>query len=380
MKGQIKKRIGTRGVSWQIVVELPPDPMTGKRRQKFLTAPTKRGVEDLATELLASMSSGTFGEADAKKLTVGEYLTRWLASIEANVRPSSLRRYTEVVQKHITPIIGRVRLAKLTPLQVQNLYADRLTNGKLSPTTVALVHNVLHRALKQAVRWGLLTRNVTEAVEPPRETTPEYITWNEHQVAAFLAVTDQDEWAALWRLALLTGMRRGEILGLKWEDVDFARGVLAVKRTLSRGKDGTFVFGTPKTASGRRSIALPRSAVDSLRKHRVKQLEHKMKLGSSYHDQDLVFADALGDSIHPNTLDHRFKRLAVKAGLPEIRFHDLRHTSATLMLANGTHPKIVQERLGHSDVSMTLNRYSHVAMDMQREAADQLDERLSVTS
>lgn len=160
-------------------------------------------------------------------------------------------------------------------------------------------------------------------------------------------------------------MRRGEILGLKWEEVDLQRGALSVKHTLSRDNGGTYALGSPKTAHGRRSIALPRSVVESLRKHRVQQVEHKLGLGEAYKDADFVFATVLGEPLHPNTLAYRFKQITKLAKLPEIRIHDLRHTSATLMLANGEHPKVVQERLGHSDVSMTLNRYSHVTMTMQ---------------
>ncbi len=373
MASKVTKRVGRRGVSYQVMVELPRDPITGKRRQKLLTARTEKEADLLAAQMLVSIANGGFAEADAKKLTVSEYLSGWLTYVEQTLRPSSFRRYSDVMQRHVIPIIGRVNLAKLTPLQVQNLYNDRLTKGKLSPTSVALIHNILHRALKQAVRWGLLTRNVTEAVEPPREVTPEYITWSESQVVAFLAVADADELGALWRLALLTGMRRGEVLGLRWEDVDLGRAVLAVKRTLSRGKGGTYTYGTPKTAHGRRSIALPRSVVDSLKSQRLKQVESRWEAGLAKKDDDLVFATVLGEPLHPNSVDYRFKRLIKQAGVPEIRFHDMRHTCATLMLANNVHPKIVQERLGHADVSMTLNRYSHVTMDMQRDAADQLD-------
>jgi integrase len=341
--------------------------------------PTKKAAEAAAAELIASIESGGFGEAEAAKLTVAQYLTRWLDSIGQSVRPSTQRRYSDLVRQHIEPVIGRVQLAKLTPLDVQRLYANRLDAG-LSPTSVELLHNILHKALKQAMRWGLLTRNVTEAVDAPRRVLPEYVTWNEAQVAAFLAVAEADDLAALWRLALLTGMRRGEILGLKWADLDLARGTLSVKRTLSRGPQGSYDFGQPKTASGRRQIALPRSVVDSLKRHRVHQNEERLAAGPAYTDNGLVFTDAIGVPVHPNTLRHRFLRLIAQAGVPVLRFHDLRHTSATLMLANGEHPKIVQERLGHANISMTLDRYSHVSPDMQRQAADRLDKLISDAS
>jgi len=276
------------------------------------------------------------------------------------------------------PIIGRVHLAKLSPLDVQRLYADRLAAG-LSPTTVNLIHCVLHRALKQAVRWGLLTRNVTEAVDPPREATPEYSTWNKEQAAAFLAVADQHEWAALWRLALLTGMRRGEMLGLQWGDVDLAKRTISVQRTQSRASHGGFEFGQPKTKHGRRQIALPQSVVGSLKAHRLKQVEARLKVGEAYTDLGMVFADVLGRPLHPNTVSYQFHSLVRKARLPRLRIHDLRHTSETLMLANNVHPKIVSERLGHANIGITLDRYSHVTAQMQQEAAAQLEALLEAS-
>jgi integrase len=368
MKGSVTKR----GSKWSVMIDLPRDPVIGKRRQRRITAPTRREVELLAVEALSKLESEGFPEAEASKMTVSQYMERWVESIYSTVRPTTQRRYADMVRLHISPYIGHIQVSKLSPFDVQRLYANRLASG-LSPTTVNLLHGILHKALKQGIRLRFLTRNVTEAVDAPKEATPEYATWSQPEVGQFLAVSDADPLAALWRLALLTGMRRGEILGLKWEDVDLARGTLSVKRTVSRGTGGTFEFGQPKTPRSRRSLALPRSVVQSLQRHRIRQAEHRLRLGSAYADHGLVFADELGGPVHPNTLGYRFKGLIARAGVPRIRFHDLRHTSATLMLANGEHPKIVQERLGHADISMTLNRYSHVTMDMQRDAADRLD-------
>jgi len=188
-----------------------------------------------------------------------------------------------------------------------------------------------------------------------------------------LAAAEGDEQEALWRLALLTGMRRGEILGLCWADVDLERGSLAVRRTLIREEGGKWAYGTPKTAKGRRQIALPPSGVDSLRRHRVRQLEHRLALGEIYQENDIVFANGIGEPLHPNTLTWRYKRLIAHAGVQAIRFHDLRHTSASLMLQNGEHPKVVQERLGHANIAITLDLYSHLTNDMQRDAAQRLD-------
>jgi len=288
------------------------------------------------------------------------------------VRASTHRRYSDLMRLHVIPVIGGTRLNKLAPLDVQRLYVDRLRAG-LSPTTVHQIHNVLHRALRQGMRWGLVTRNVTEAVDAPQPVNPECKTWDARQTAAVLAAGDATDLAALWRLALLCGMRRGELLGLSWDDLDLDRGTLAVRRTLSRGKGGTWEMGQPKTASGRRSIALPASCAGALRKHRAAQNATRLRLGELWEDHRFVFMNETGGPLHVNSLVGHFRKLIDAAGVPIIRFHDLRHTSATLLLAAGEHPKIVAERLGHSDVSITLNRYSHVTPDMQRAAADRLD-------
>jgi integrase len=232
---------------------------------------------------------------------------------------------------------------------------------------------MIHRVLKQAYRWGMVSRNVAELVDAPKRTFPEVSTWSPEQVRRFFAVSDQDEYAALWRLALLCGMRRGELLELMWEDIDLERGMLAVRRTLSRGRGGDWVLGQPKTQSGRRAIALPESCVAALRKHRSAQNSQRLRLGELWLNGGFVFTGHSGQVLHVNVLVTRFKRLIKQAGLPDLRFHDLRHTSATLLLGQGVHPKIVQERLGHADIAMTLNRYSHVTPDMQRQAADTPD-------
>jgi integrase len=234
---------------------------------------------------------------------------------------------------------------------------------------------VLHRSLALAVRWRLIPRNPCEAVEAPRPTPPEMRTWTAAQAHAFQAGTADDELHALWRLALMTGMRRGELLALRWADIDLGRGALAVRRTLARGKDGLRV-NEPKSASGRRAIALPASCVTALKRHQRRQTERMLKGAEAWRHDDLVFDRGDGSLLHPNVAYETFRRRAARLGLPVIRFHDLRHTAATLALARGIHPKVVAERLGHRDVGLTLNRYSHVSMDMQREAADRIDEAL----
>jgi integrase len=372
MSGKITKRVRRGKVVWTEIINLPAEPVTGKRRQKRISAPTKKEVETEQARLLSGIAAGGYAEADAKKITVDKYLGEWLLHVAPTLRPASRGRYAEVIKLHIGPVLGRVLLAKLTPLDVQRLYADRLAGG-LSPTTVSLIHNMLHKALKQAVRWGLLTRNVTEMVEPPSRARSQYTVWTGEQVRTFLAAADRDEYAALWRLAVYTGMRRGEMLGLQWADVDFERAVLSVKRTYSRGTDDKFELGQTKTASGRRQITLPSNLVGTLRAHRIKQLEDRLQMGEDYQDKGFVFANAIGEPVHPNTLAGHFSALIAAVELPRIRIHDLRHGHATLLMEDGVHPKVVSERLGHSNIKMTIDLYSHVTPTMQRQVSDRLE-------
>jgi integrase len=373
MRGSIQKHVGKRGVSWYAVVDLPPDPATGKRRQKRVSAKTRRECEERMAALIAAPNTGAAVSVD--KTTVAAFVERWLASNEANVKPSTARRYRDLLRLHVLPVIGALPLVRTTPLHVQELHAAWRAKG-LSPTSCYHAHYILHRVFAQAVRWRILPNNPCDFTDAPRRGTTELQVWNATQVAAVLSACAGDDLEALWRLALLTGMRRGELLGLRWDDVDLERGVLAVRRTLSRGQGGMWEIGSPKTTSGRRSIALPPSARESLQRHRLRQLERRLALGLAWHDEGYVFTNATGGPLHVNSLAHRFGKLIERASVPRIRFHDLRHTSATLLLAQGVHPKIVQERLGHANIAMTLDRYSHVTMDMQRQAADALDAAL----
>jgi integrase len=371
--GKPQKRIASSGkVAWGAVIDIGPDPVTGSRRQRRLSAPTKRELEALIQETLTSVQKGT--HVEPSKQTVRDYLEEWLTAIETTIKPSSFVRYRDIIRKAMLPELGGLRLAALTPARIQKFYSAMTKSGR-SPSTIELYHNVLHRALDQAVKWRLIVANPCDSVEAPRREEAEMQTWTMEQMRTFLAATADHQWAALWRLALMTGMRRGELLALRWGDVDLEKGTLAVRRTLTRGADG-LTYGEPKSRSGRRSIALPPSCVAALRRHRAKQTERRWLAGPGWQDTDLVFDGGYGGGVAPNTLYGTFKRLSAHVGLPELRFHDLRHTAATLSLGEGIHPKIVQEMLGHSDISMTLNRYSHVTMTMQREAADRLDTAL----
>lgn len=310
--------------------------------------------------------------------TVAMFLEDWLVAIEPSLRPGTFRRYREYVRLHLTPTIGRVALARLTPQQVQRLYADRLAFG-LSHTTVGHMHAVLHHALSQAARWGLVTRNVAGLVSRPRAEHHEMMALSPDKARALLEAAQGDRFEALYVLALSTGMRQGELLALKWPDVDLDARRLAVRSTLRRTDNG-FVFNEPKTARSRRQVSLTMTAVAALKRHRTQQLEERLRQ-PYWQDANLVFATEVGTPVEATNLIRRsFRPLLLRAGLPQIRFHDLRHTAATLLLGQGVHPKVASEMLGHSSISITLDLYSHVTPTMQQTAVDALDAVLGGTS
>jgi integrase len=296
------------------------------------------------------------------------------------VRESTFDRDSYLVRSHIKPIIGRRKLAKLTALDVQRLYRDRLDSG-LSPSTVNKIHTVLHKALSQAVRWELIPRNPTDAVKAPRPVSEEMHPLSAEEARRLLEAAKDVELQALYVLAVHTGMRQGELLGLKWSDVDLENRRLSIQRTLTRINNGKHVtLGDPKTRKSRRTVGLTPQAVDALRRHLARQMADIERLGDSYQDQGLVFSTKVGTPINPSNLRQRsLAPLLKRAGLPHIRFHDLRHTCATLLLGKGVHPKFVQELLGHATIAITLDTYSHVLPSMGDQAATAMQEVLGQT-
>jgi integrase len=247
----------------------------------------------------------------------------------------------------------------------------------LAPATVQYVHAILHRALDQALRWNLIARNPAEMVDAPRPERHEVTALSPEQVSTLLTTAAGDRHEALYIVALTGGLRLGELLGLRWADLNWENGTLQVRRTLSRTKRYGLTFSEPKTAKGRRSVALPTLAVEALRRHKARQNEEKMRMRNVWEDGDLIFPNEKGKPMARQSLVHRsYKALLKRAGLPDIRFHDLQHTAATLLLRLGEHPKVVQERLGHATIAVTMDIYSHVMPDLQRDAAAKLDRLL----
>jgi integrase len=331
-------------------------------KRRTLYGKTRKEVADKLARALADRASGyTF---DTENMTVGEYLDRWLNdSDKGSVRTSTYERHEQIVRLHLNPAIGRVKLSKLTPAHVQGLYRDKLDSG-LSPATVQKIHAVLHKALAQALKWNMIPRNATDAVKAPRPAPEEMYPLSPEEASKLMEAAHGDKLEALYILAVQTGMRQGELLALKWEDVDLNRGVIHVRRTLVRN-GGRIALGEPKTKNSRRPVNFTGAAVKALKTHLEQQLEDIERLGDLYCDDGLVFTSGVGTLINPSNLRRRsFAPLLQRARLPQIRFHDLRHTCATLLLSRNTNPRLVQALLGHATVAITLDTYSHIIPGM----------------
>ena len=281
-----------------------------------------------------------------------------------------------MVRLHLAPTLGHLKLKALSPAHVQGLYRSKLDSG-LSRRTVQLIHTTLHKALKQAVRWGLVPRNVTEAVTSPRPAKKEIHPLTPRQARTLLDAVKGERFEALYALATTAGLRRGELLDLRWMDIDLERGYVQVRQQLIRTKEQGLTFTSPKGGKSR-SVRLTTRAVKALESHRERQLEEKLRLAGLWNENGLVFTTAIGTPMDGDNLVKRyFKPLMSQTQLPRVRFHDLRHTFATLLLSRGTHPKVVQEMLGHADISQTMDTYSHVLPDMQEEAVSEMERGLS---
>ncbi len=343
-------------------------------KQKFVYAKTRPAAQRRLREAQRLHEDGL--PVVTSRQSVTDYLTDWLKIVESSVRYATFIRYQEYVRLHIIPKIGRIRLAKLTPQQVQDMYAACLSAG-LSAQSVRHLHTVFHRALRQAIQLDLVARNVTDRVEPPRAEKAEMQTYSAVQVRAFLDAARGDRLEALYVLAVTTGMRQGELLGLRWQDLDLERRVLQVQVAMQRTKDG-LQLAAPKTNAARRKLILGKAAVDALRQHRAKQNAERLQVGERWPDWDLVFANGVGKPITAGHLLRRsYEPLLLRANLPRLRFHCLRHTAGTLLAEKGVSIKVIQETLGHTRSAVTLDYYVHATENMQKHAAQAMEDVLS---
>jgi integrase len=371
--GQITKRGDNR---WLVRVQ-SRDARGHRHSYSKVVFGTKKAAEKHLAEVLHKMHLGTF--FTPSEITLDEYLDQWL---DTAARPSVSKRtasdYGDLLRRYIRKDLGTKKLAHLRPLDIQRVYGQMQERG-LSSRTVQYTHAVLSSALKQAVKWGMISQNPAALVELPRKERKEMLALSQAEAARFLTAAAEDRLGFLFAFALTTGLRPEEYLGMQWKDVDLARGVVTVQRTLVwRPRLGGWYFGEPKTSRSRRSIPLPASIVRGLAGHKQKQLEQRSKAGEEYVDHDLVFTNTEGGPLKLENLRRRhFHPILERAQLPKtLRLYDLRHTCATLLLAANEHPKVVSERLGHASVTMTLDVYSHVLPTMQQAASDKLEEML----
>ncbi|MBR1187307.1 tyrosine recombinase XerC [Bradyrhizobium sp. AUGA SZCCT0160] len=375
MKGTIKQR--SEG-SYSLIVDLPRQ-RGDKRKQKWITFKgTKREAQKELARLITEVDDDTFQEPS--KITLAQFFERWLTHMTSQVDERTHIGYAEKARKNITPLLGSTLLTKLRPEQISQAYAQALGRGRrdgkggLSSRTVHHMHRILKQALGQAVTWGVLKRNPCDAVDPPRVEKKEMKTFDTAQTADALSEMRKTRFLIAYLLAALCGLRRGEIAALRWKNVDLDTGVLKIVQTARQIK--TVVSYKPVKNDKGRPVALSSTMVDELRAHRARQAEELLRLGIKLTGDSFVFAQVDGSPIKPGSITNDWVRLVARYKLPKIRLHDLRHTHATAMLGSGIHPKIAQERLGHSSIAITLDLYSHVMPNMQADAIQTMDNEL----
>ena len=367
MRGHIKTR--SKG-SWTIIFNLGRDPATGKRKQQWVTVRgTKKQAETRLAELLNQMDTGGF--IKPTKETFGSFLQRYLDDyISTQIRATTLEAYQQR-GKHLIDGLGHIPVSELREEHIHKYYREK--SKTLSPGTLIKHHNLLRSALSQGVIWRTLTRNVAEAVKPPKVSRKEMRALTGPEVHRMLEACEDTAWHSIFHTLTWTGLRRSELLGLRWKDVDLILASLRVVQSVQRLNTGEFIVQEPKTASGRRTIALSPASCLVLREHREKQEADATLLGRQLAEDDLVFSHPDGSPRDPSTLTLAFRRLTKRVGLDGVRLHDLRHTMASLYLEQGVNPKTVAERLGHASVTITLDLYSHCLPGVQEAAAVQFD-------
>jgi integrase len=373
MRGGTRKRGSTW--TWHLGVV---NPATGRRRQLSKGGfRTKREAQAALNEAMAALRAGTFVEPS--RLTLGAFLTeQWLPTVRAAIRPTTWTTYRIYAEAHVLPPLGHVPLQALTAAHLNRLYADLAEHGRrdgrggLKPKSVRHVHVLLHKALSDAVRWGLVARNVADAADPPRAPRQERAVWSAEELRTFLGVTSGHRLAAMWLLFATTGMRRSELLGLPWRavDLDASPGRLAVVQAVVVVNRQPVMVAEAKTATSLRQLAIDPHTVAALKAHRLRQLEERLAWGPAWTDTGLVFTREDGQVLHPEHVTKRFARLVRDAGLPPITLHGVRHSYATAALAAGEPLKVVSERLGHASTSITANLYQHVLPSMDERTAN----------
>jgi len=312
-------------------------------------------------------------DIEGGKISLSKYLQRWLNTSKVALRPKTAQQYEQVIRKHINPHIGDIKLMDLRLDRIEQFYAG-LLEAEVGIRTVRLTHSVLHRALGKAVRYGLVMYNPSQGATLPQYKHAEMQVLDESQVSRFLVAVHGTRFEALYKLAVTTGMRQGELFGLKWTDLQWGSGILHVQRQVQQVSGQGWSLAEPKTRAGRRSIQLGESTLHSLRQHLERQKLDKAIAGARWQDNNLIFPSRIGTPMDSANLYKDYYRHLQEAGLPKIRFHDLRHTAASLMLNHGVPAIVVSKILGHAKPSTTLDIYGHLINEMQSQAVKVMDE------
>jgi integrase len=372
MKGHLRERSPGH---WAIVIDVR-DSATGKRKRRWHSfAGSKRQAQIECAQLITKLQSGT--QVDPTRITVAEFFERWLDHMRGRCSPRTHERYTELCRKNLVPLLGGHPLAKLQPATISQAYAKALSSGRrdgqggLSPRTVHHMHRVLRQCLQQGVEWQVLSRNPAGLVRPPKVERRQMQTLDADGTIELIEAARTTSLFLPILLGVLCGLRRGEVVALRWRSVDLKQGQLAVSASTEQTDAG---IREKDTKSGNsRSVALPAMVVEELRQHRLRQAERHLLLGVRLSEDHHVVTSEDGRPLQPRSLSQAFRKFLARNGLKKIRLHDLRHSHATAMLAAGVHPKIAQERLGHSSVSVTIDLYSHILPGMQAEAVSLVD-------
>lgn len=380
MPGHIEKRSEK---SWTIVIEYGKDPSTGKRKRfKKAFRGSKKDAEREMARLLTEVEQGLFIEPS--KMTVAEFFQKWLTDYaKANVAPRTYHRYEEIVLKSIIPNLGQLPITKLKPLHVQNYYTKMLTEGRagrtggLSPTTVLQHHRIIHKALEMAVKWLIVPRNIADAVEPPKKVKKEMKVLTVEQVTYMLQEAAKTQFFPQIVLAIYTGMRRGEIYGLRWQDINFENGTITINQAAQYIPKQGLSSKLPKNEKSR-VVDVPDIVIKILKQVKAKQNEDRLAAGENWKDKEgLVFTDKNGGRLHPDSISSWFPDWLEEIKLPRIRFHDLRHTYASLVLNDGADLKVVSANLGHASVGFTGDIYAHLMPGKQKQIAQRLQEKIT---
>lgn len=341
-----------------------------KKRKMVSGFKTKKEAQKACAEMITKVENGQYSETS--DITIEQFLIDYMENLaKQSVRLTTYNFQLFLVKNHIIPEFRKKKMRVLKPMDIQKFYTKKLENG-LSSGYVKSMHAILGKAFRKAMEWGLIQKNIMQMVTPPKVVNKDVKVWTIEEADKFLKRSKDRKFFIGYVLAIYTGMRRGEIIGLRWHDINIENKTLTINQTLLY-TNGNLHFSESKTKGSRRTITLPDFVIQSLKKHRIRQNEFKLQLGKTYDDHDLVACSWNGQPINPTDINKDFTMAIKLSGVPKIRFHDLRHTHATILLQMGENPKLVSERLGHAEVGITLNTYSHVLPNMQKDLANKFD-------